>query len=58
MTNKNLDYILTKHADSKVYMQVCLQIQIAYLVRKMITRKKKLAEIKRQADIAEKKRIA
>ena len=58
MTNKNMDYILTKHADAKIYMRECLQISLAYLVRKMIKRKKIAAEIKRLADIAEKKRIA
>ena len=40
MTKKNLDYIITRYADSKAFMLECLQVKLAYLTRKMIKRKK------------------
>ena len=58
MTKKNLDYIITKYADSKEFMRECLQVQVAYLFRKRQKRKAIEAEIARKAAIAEKKRIA
>ena len=58
MTRKNLDYIITRYADAKEFMLECLQVKLAYLARKMIKRIKVQAEIKRKADLAEKKRIA
>ena len=58
MTNKNLDYILEKHADAKAYMLECMQVKLAYLGRKLIKRKKKEAEERRKAEIKAKKRAA
>ena len=58
MTRKNLDFIITRYADAKEYMRECMQVQLAYLARKMIKRKKIEAELKRKRDLAEKKRIA
>lgn len=58
MTNKNLDYILEKHADAKAYMLESLQITLAYLARKLIKRKKKEAEEKKKAALKAKKKAA
>ena len=56
MTKKNLDYIITRYADSKAFMLECLQVKLAFLVRKMIKRKKIENELARKAKIAERKR--
>lgn len=58
MTKKNLDFIITRYADSKEFMRECLQVQLAYLVRKMIKRKAIEKEARRKAALKEKKRIA
>ena len=57
MTVKNLDYIITRYADAKEWMRDCLQIQLAYLTRKMIKRKAIQAAIDKKKRVAEKKRI-
>ena len=57
MTKKNLDYIIMRYADSKAFMLECLQVKLAYLVRKLIKRRKIEKELARKARIAEKKRI-
>lgn len=56
MTKKNLDYIITRYADSKAFMLECLQVKLAYLVRKMIKRKKIEKELAKKRKIAERKR--
>ena len=58
MTKKNLDFIIYKYADAKEFMRECLQVKMAYLVRRMIKRKAIAKEKKRKADLAEKKRLA
>ena len=58
MTKKNLDYIIERYADAKEWMRECLQVQVAYLTRKMIKRKAIEAAIEKKRKAAEKKRIA
>ena len=58
MTKKNLDFIIHKYADSKEFMRECLQIKLAYYVRRMIKKKAIAKEKKRKADLKEKKRLA
>ena len=58
ITKKNLDFIITRYADAKEYIRECLQVQLAYLTRRMIKRKKIEAERLRKEKEAEKKRIA
>ena len=57
MTKKNLDFIITRYADAKEWMRECLQVQLAYLTRKMIKRKKIEAELEKKRKKAEAKRI-
>ena len=53
ITNQNLDYIITRYADAKEFMRECLQVQLAYLTRKMIKRKRYEEEQRRLAEIEE-----
>lgn len=56
ITNKNLDYIIEKHADAKAFLLESLQIKLAYLGRKLIKRKKKEAAEKKKMALKAKKK--